>query len=777
MKTMTNDDFYQEESNFNFQKLFYRALRFWYVIPICLLITSVFTYYNYKSTAPQYKVSARLLISGNQGEMPTIGSGEGALPGINIGVYNSVDNQLIILTSSRQIEKTLLNLDFFVSYYEDETFLETEIYQETPFLVVLETPVKQLVYQKYKLNFIDEKTYVLTKEEDKDFRSEHRFFEKVQLEGNTFSVIPNDKKIDGSNYVARSFALSINPLELLIKRFKSRVIIDGLQRGSSIYEVSIEVNNVEKGLDFINELAQNSVNYTLEKKNQIANNTIKFIESQLVGVGDSLSVARSVLENFRSRNEMMDISMQGQIIIDKTQNLQEEKSSLQSQLDYYNYLVDYMQSDQDILNLLPPSAYGVNNVMISQMITELSSLNAEKEGLQFNSKIENPNIARISRRMETLKRSIEQQAQSNVQSTDYSIKELDNRLMNLSKDIRRLPKTEQVLLDIERKFQSTDRMYSYLMERRSDAQLAKAANTPDNEIVEYATELGRVKPDRKRFVIIIVFLGIIFPIVVVFLIIYSNNKILDKEDLESRTNLPIIGIVPSIQRSKETMQSILNPRSALSESIRTIRTSLEFYSSSDKCKTILITSGLPGEGKSLSAVNLAASYAQLGKKTLLIDFDMRRPTIDSVLNIKVNGTGLSRHLSSQIIGSDKHLIETTEFSNLDVIPSGEIPPNPAELIAGEQTRNLISELRHLYDTIVIDSPPIGLVTDATLLNQFADVTILVTRHNVTPKPMLENLLKEEKVKSLNKLCLLLNDLPITKRAYNSYSYSGKYYEQ
>ena len=598
----------------------------------------------------------------------------------------------------------------------------------------------------------------------------------MQLDNNVFSVIPNEEKIAESQYLSKDYTFQINPLSYLIKYYQSRVRISNLQRGSSIYEVSLEVNNVDKGKDFINQLAQNSVNYTLDKKNQIANNTIKFIESQLIGVGDSLSVAKSVLENFRARNEMMDVSMQGQLIIEKTQNLQEEKNRLQSQLDYYNYLVDYMQGDQNVLNLLPPSAYGVENVMLNQMITELGTLNAEKEGLQFNSKIENPNVARISRRIETLKKTIKQQAQSNIESTSASMNEVDKRLVDLSRDIRRLPKTEQVLLEIERKFQSTDRMYSYLMERRSDAQLAKAANTPDNEIVENASYTGKVKPDRNRFIIIIVILGIFLPSVIIFLIVYTNNKVLDREDLESRTNIPIIGIVPKVQKGKQVLDGIMNPRSALSESIRTIRTALEFYSSNDNCKCILISSGLPGEGKSLTSVNIAASYAQLGKKTLLIDFDMRRPTLNKVLNIKPNGIGLSRHLSNHIKEKDNHLIESTEFTNLEVIPSGEIPPNPAELIASEQTKNLMLELRRLYDIIVIDSPPIGLVTDAALLQPFSDVTILVTRHNVTPKPMLDNLLRENKIKNTTNLCLLLNDLPITKRAYNSYSYSGKYYE-
>nr|WP_319398887.1 polysaccharide biosynthesis tyrosine autokinase [uncultured Carboxylicivirga sp.] len=769
-----SESFQQDEKSFDFWKIILRALRYWYILPICLVITLAAVFYLYKSTVPLYKVNAQLLISGDQKEVPTIGSAEGALPGINIGAYSNIENQLVILTSTKQIEKTLANLDFQISYFEDETFYKREIYKESPFVIKLETPKSDVVYQHYNINFIDEKTFELTKEKNADFKSRHVFFEKINLDGNEFAIIPNEDKIGSSNYRSKQYSFTINSEFYLISNFKSRVSINNFHRGSSVFDISLDVNNVQKGKDFINELARNSVNYTLEKKNQVANNTIRFIESQLIGVGDSLSVAKSVLENFRSRNEMMDVSAQGQMIIDKTQELQVEKNLLQTQLDYFNYLVDYMKGDQDVLNLLPPSAYGVENPMIGQMITELSTLNAEKEGLQFNSKIENPNVARIARRMDVLKRSIEQQAQSNIQSTNKAINGVDQRLMALSRDIRRLPKQEQKLLDIERKFQTTDKMYTYLIERRSDAQLAKAANTPDNEVVEYARAAGIVKPNMKTFLIMVVFFGVFLPFGIIFLIVMTNNKILDREDLESKTQIPLIGVVPRWSKSEDILNGMLNPRSSISETIRSIRTSLEFYPTNGGARKILLTSGLPGEGKSITSVNIAISYAQLGKKTLLIDFDMRRPTIDKVLRIKSNGTGLSRHLSST--DKDMHLIETTEYPNLDVIPAGVTPPNPAELIARDRTNTLLEELDRLYEVIVIDSPPIGLVTDAALLQKYADLTIFVTRHNHTPKAMLFNLLRDSKVAKIKNLCLLLNDLPVTKRAYNSYAYSGKYYD-
>jgi len=776
MSTAYNEESLYTEKSVDYKKIFFRALRYWYIVAIFLVLGTGGGIYLYKTTLPLHQISTLLLISDNQGQQPTIGSEEGALPGINLGSINNVDNQLIIITSAKQIEKTLNQLDFTVSYYQKDLFLTKEIYKNSPFKVVPDTTAIDLKNGHFHLEFISEKEFYLAIEGNEEFKEKHSFFERIDIPGYAFSVLPASEELDPSDYVNEKYSFRFNTLNWLIKHYKRKVNIIPVKKGSSIYEISLQENNIKKGKDFLNQLAKNSVNYTLEKKNQIANNTITFIEKQLVGVGDSLSEAKNVLEKFRSRNEMMDISMQGQIIIQQSQELENQKTNLTKQLDYYNYLSEYIQSNQDVLNLLPPSAQGIENPVLNQMIGELSNLNAEKSSLQFNSKIENPSIARINRRITTLKNSILQQTQSNIITTSNSISDLNTRLLQLSSQIRRLPKTEQALFDIERKFQTTDKMYTYLMERRSEAQLAKASNMPDNDIIEVSATRGQVIPDPRRIIILIILIGIFIPSIIIFLIIYLNNKILDKDDLENITQLPFIGTIPVKSKKELGLVTVHQPRSILAESVRSIRTAIDFYPITSNSRTILVTSSLPGEGKSFCAVNLAASYAQLGKKTVLIGFDLRKPTINNFLNLKMNGHGLSRFLVKDHDLTNNHIIEATEIPSLEVIPTGEIPPNPVELIAGPQTQTLLKELKQLYDIIIIDTPPIGLVTDAQLLARHADINLLVTRHNITPKPLLEQLLNDQKIKNMKNLCLLLNGLPASQRGYNyNYGYGSDYY--
>lgn len=761
------------ETPVNLSKIFYRALHYWYYLPIFLAISLTSAYFIYKSTVPKFQISSKLLISDEQEQTPAIGSTEAALPGINLGSNSNVENQLIILKSSQQIEKTLKQLDFTISYFKKDAFKEVEIYKRSPFYIKLDTSGIQLPDVKYDIEFVSKDEFIISRSKGESLSKKHKFFEQIKIDNLSFSIIPKEttQQIDLTDL---TFSFQINPLEQLIVYYQKKIIISDITTDASIFEISLIENNVQKGMDFINKLSENSVAYTLEKKNQIAINTIQFIESQLIDISDSLNMTKNMLENFRSRNEMMDISMQGQMIIDKTEALEVEKNIITRQLDYYKYLENFLESNQNILNLLPPSVQGVENIIVEQLVSELAVMNADKQSLQFNSKEGNPTISRINRQIDGQKQTILQQAKSNIVSTQEDLDDVNRRLIQLSSEIRKLPQKEQVSLDIEQKFQSTDRMHTYLMERRSEAQLAKASNTPDNEIIEPARLIRQTQPNPKQLGILVILIGIFIPFIIIFLAIYTNNKILDKDDLLSMTTHPIIGVIPHLKSN--LMIDNDSPHTLLSESVRSIRTSLDFFPIPDNPKCILVTSGLPNEGKSLSAINLAISYAQLGKKTVIIDFDMRRPTIHKLMNIENNGYGLSSFLAHHNLNNTSNLIHSSKIHRMEVITSVEIPPNPAELIAGEHAALLINELKKLYEIIIIDSPPIGLVTDAVLLSRYSDINILVTRHNQTPKPMLTNLLRDPKIQSINNLCLLLNDLPVTQRAYNNYSYSSKYYK-
>ncbi len=770
-----NLDIYQNKP-FDLKKTLFRAFQYWYYIPIFLILSLAIAIYNYKITPPKYKISALLLISPQDNGRESTRPDDLNLSGISLGAQNTVENQLIILTSSEQIKKILRQLDFTVSYYKEQIFKKIETYKDSPFKVVSDSSITNLYGKTFKVEFISENEFYLTIEGNDDFRKRGKFFEKIITPGFAFSIVPVKEIIKNKDYIGNTYYFRFNSLDYLTSKYKNNITIN--QRGkSSIYEISVTEKNIQKGKDFLNKLIQNSVDYTLEKKNMIANNTIKFIDNQLIGVSDSLSKAKNVLEQFRSQNKVMDVSMQGQMIIQQSQELESKRHEVSQQLDYYNYLLDYINNNRDKEeDLTPPSSQNVTDPLLSRLISELSTLNAEKASLLFNSSEENPNVTRINRRIKTIKNSIVENTKNLIVTTQRRLDDIDKRLMKLSYEIRKLPKTEQMLADIQRKFEMNDELHTHLLEKRANAQLAKAANMPDNEIIEYASFSRMESPNIINSAIIVLLVGLFLPSAIIFLIVYFNDKIQDKDDLEG-INKPIVGVIP-LQKNKG-LEIINNPRSAIAEAFRSIRTSLEFYSVDDNCKTILVTSSIPGEGKSFCSASLAVSYAQLGKKTILLEMDMRKPSLSKTLNLKPEKAGiLSKFLTNTKEINKNGLIQRTHINNLDIILVGEIPPNPVELIAGEKTNILFDQLKQLYDIIILDTPPVGLVTDAILISKYADINLLVTRHNVTPIKTIREILEDDNIQNMKNLNIIINALPIKKRGYSyryGYGVKSKYY--
>ncbi|WP_026474944.1 GumC family protein [Alkaliflexus imshenetskii] len=762
------------ERNIDFKKLFFKILRYWYIYPVFILIALIAAFASYKTTVPLYRISVQLLISDAGEAAPRVGVGDNALPGISLGNQSHMENQLIILTSRRQIERTLRQLDFEVSYFRESIFRPQEIYNYSPFRVIIDSSEVKPTDLAFKIKFLSRDQFLLTWENGGEFSRKVNFFEKVNHPRFSFTIVPIEENIPGSNYHENTYSFTINNIRRMAGQYQSKISMRRVQFGASIVELSIMENNIQKGVDFLNKLANNSVNYTLDRKNQIALNTIDFIEKQLIGVADSLGAAENILEDFRSRNQVMDVSYQGQMIISQSQDLENQRAGILAKMDYYNYLIDYIQNNRDVKNIIAPSSMGIEDPILSQLIGQLSALNAEKSALLFNATTDNPNITRINASIENLKVSIIETIRSVIATTNLTLNDVNNRLYNLSLEIQKLPKTEQRLLNIQRTREMNNETYTFLLTKLTEAQLAKAANMPDNEIVEEAISRGKVVPNTKQYLLMILIIGLLIPSVIIFMIIFLNNKVQEVEDVKEISDLPIIGQIPLHKTLSKENKHANQANTMLAEAFRNVRTSLGYYATDKKSKTILLTSTLPSEGKSFCALNLARSFAHLNKKTILVEFDLRRPSLAKQAKISVNGHGLSSYISGKESDLGTIIFKDSSQANLHIIFAGSIPPNPAELIAKQGTIQFIEQLQEDYDIVILDTPPIGLVADAHLLVPYADVNILVVRHNTTPKPILTMNLKDEKSKNIPHLSILMNGIPFHRKEYSyNYGYNVK----
>lgn len=793
-----NEDIFQ--STTNYKSLIYKILdnkSYFFISAILFLVAAFF--FN-KFSPDIYKNKTSLLI--NEKSENSLLSSEEFLQSLNTtGNKKNIENEIGSLKSFSLINKTLMDLGLEISYFSEQnaffgnttpgSFLNIakEYYKETPFNVLLDKSQTQPLYLKFYITFLPDNKFRLQAEGkdvilynyvdnnilssiplykiDKVFQfgesiTEKYFSFKVSIKENSNAELFKDK----------AMFFYFNHPEYLTLEYQSNLEIEPVSPTASLLNISLSGGHPEKITEFLTNYTAGYLDQNLKKKNNYASTTVQFIDNQISDVADSLNLAQSTLQNFRTNNQVIDLSFQGQQIFQKLSQLESERALLVNQKKYYEYLRNYFKENKESTDLLAPSSMNVVDPLLTQLVTQLVTLSSERATYLSSDNMRNPNLATIEVKINNLKKTIQENVNSNLNTLNNSIKEIDYRTSRMSADISGMPKTQLQLLGMERKFKLNDAIFTYLLQKRSEAQIARASNMPDYEIVDPARKVSArvVAPKRMINYIIALFASFLLPFSIIMIRDFFNNKIVDKGDVEAITNKPIIGYIYHNYKKSSTVIADY-PKSSISESFRTVRTNLQIMSRGISKQVILVTSSGSGEGKSFVSTNLASVFALLGKKTVLIGFDLRKPAIYQELGLN-NLIGISSYLSNRAVLED--IIQPTRIENLDFIPAGPVPPNPIELIGSNVTKNLIFKLKEIYDYIIIDTAPIGVVTDAYFLMNYADLNIYIVRQNVTIKEMFGNTLKSLENNKITNLAILLNDVYLKSRAY-AYGYDSKYY--
>jgi capsular exopolysaccharide synthesis family protein len=511
---------------------------------------------------------------------------------------------------------------------------------------------------------------------------------------------------------------------------------------------------------------------TVEKKLITSNNTIRFIENQLVDITDSLQFSEKQLQEFQSSQKVMNVDFHAQQVFSGLEALQNKKAELLIKLKYYEYLKNYLSTNSSGKDLVAPASMGIDEPMLNNLLAELVKDLGERAEMSLNIKKDNPYIASQDQKIASLRKTLTGNISNIINTTTMSIKETDERINTLSEQAGKLPKTQRQLFGYERKFKLNDALYTYLLTKLNEIQITKAALMPDNEVLDEASYRNSIKvsPKSKNAFLLAIFLGLGFPILLIYLFEYISDKIRDLNEIEKLSGFHSLGFV--LRSNLNTNSVVFDfPNSLVAESFRSIRTNLQFVASINKRHTILVTSSTMDEGKSFISLNIAESMALNKKKTILVSFDLRKQLRQTILDLS-NEIGLSNYLS----GNEKleDVILKTKNEYFDVILPGPVPPNPTELIASEETTLLFKTLKETYDYIIIDTPPIGMVSDALLLLSHSDVNIYTVRHNTTSRRQLEQLsssLRKKEVKNFN---VIVNDIYIPQKRYGHYGFSYGY---
>ncbi|MBK7172700.1 MAG: polysaccharide biosynthesis tyrosine autokinase [Bacteroidales bacterium] len=771
-----------EENDFN--TILRMVLRNYYLFIISIVIALGLGFLKNRYSIPVYQITSSLLIKEDSKQ----GGGGNVNDFLNSSLFGknqNFQNELWVLQSTPVFEQTIKNLDLSVSIFKKEKLQDFDMYKSAPFRVLFVRDHVQPIGVRLQIEFFKGGGFLIkgesefvsfynyasgqykTQKANWKFQQYGKFGKLIENQDLSFIIELDSTKAIPDNET-KLYSFQFQDLNGLAQAYKSMFAFDVIDKKATVIKVSLLTQSVDKGIDLVNELMNVYSTQNLNRKNHIASITIDYIEKQLGEISDSLSMTEDNLQRFRSSNQLLDVEEQATGISAQYMNLQNQKAELMGQKRYYEYVADYLAKNDDVSKMIVPASYGIQDQILNNLMSELISAQAQRSNLIDNKQERNPLVKKLDIQIANIKKTISDNISAVRQTTNISIDEMNKRISRIEGQISNLPKTQRQLGGIERKYRLNDAIYNYLLEKRAEAKITKASNLPDDIIIEPALNNGPVSPNTKKIYMLALIIGIGLPLSFLFIKNALNDRLDPQDNIERLTDAPVVGKI--MHNNKKTNNIMFEyPTSNIAESFRALRTNLDFYLKGGNKKVILVTSSIEGEGKSFNALNIAMSYAQLGKKTILLDFDLRKQS--NYFNKKEgeSSDGISSYLIKMVTLKD--IILKTPHENLDYINSGPIPPNPAELIAMDETKNMIHYLQEKYDYIIIDSPPLAQVTDGFLLIDHADIKVIVSRYLYSRKKIFTLILKDLRQKKVENVCIVLND---NKSNMDQYGYGYGY---
>lgn len=760
-----SDKLQKHESGINPLIILTLITKNWYYFAASFFIALLIARLYLTHTMPTYRVSSTILIN-EENENPAMNN-EQILQGLGLpGGLKKIGNQIMVLSSRSMTEKAVNELPFEIEYYHKTVRNILPIYPEIPFEVKSDGQNTLPTDTEFSVINLGNKNFSLNSEsEGYVFHKQGVFGEPFEIPGGRISIeLKNIEWFKKSKENKLYFV--IYSRTNLVNYFHRRLSVELLSQQGSVIRISITGSNKFKDVEFLNKLSEVFQKNSLDKKNEEAIRRIQFIDDQLIGISDSLMTTENKLQQFRSSHRVMDLSAQGEAIITQAASLESVRNRLNLEADYYSYLSDYLSKDASNEAPIVPITMGITDPGLTRLVSELADLQSQlsSRGAGAMNPLQNLLVQRTQNAKEALRETLNGLKRAN----SLALADNQRQISKLNSQASTLPATERQLLGIERKFKLNDELYTFLLETRAEQHMQKASNMADSEVIDPAdaATAAIISPNPMKSYFAGLFAGFGIPFTIIFLSFLFNKKLKD-EDIEKITEIPIIGKIP--HNSEKTNIVVFDyPNSTLAEAYRSLRMRMQFFTKDAKAPVILVTSSMPGDGKTFTAINLASAYSLLGKKTILLGFDLRKPKIFE--DFKLDN---EKGISTWLIGKDslKEIIKETPYENLSLISAGPIPPNPSELTSLEKTNELINLLKENYDYIVIDTSPIGIVSDTYHLASLADTSLFVVRPKKTLKDLFERTIDEIKTSSIKGVCLIINDIQSDSKQYG---YGEKY---
>lgn len=780
-KKIHNQKQNQHEESFDIGLIIFKIIKYWYLIVISVALALVIAQFVIKFQQPKYRVKATLLIKDEMNDL--------FLQTAQLNTKRNLKNEIGILSSFEMAEKTINNLDFYVSYFKQGRVRLTELYHNTPFLVnfdtnhlqLINTPIDVIILNENEISFSYEiteesKLYnykteqaINTKDNDHQMVTKQIKFNEPYIDKYFSFIVTANNDYSIRNFIQKNYKFQFNTIRSLIQDYKG-VNISQTSSDASIIELSLISPTADKAIAYINKMCDIYLQTDLEKLNQKSKKTIQFIDYQLSELQDSIGIIQKELQNIRSDN-LFDISAEAANASQKLEALKESKAQMVVQKRYYDYLETYLNKESgEITDIITPTAIGIQDQMLNTAVSEFNKLVFELQSSRSMTSPSNPKFKALEDRVLLAKNGLKEMLNNLKNINSIGINDIDKRITAIQNEINKFPFAEGLLKNVERDYSVNDQVYTYLKQKRAEAAITLASNTSNHRVIDYARFGQKVSPKANLILMGALTAGLLLPVLLILLLDKLNTKIINRGDIETATNVPIIGFIVHNTKQNDEIGVLNRPNSNVAESFRAIRTNLQYFHTDPDHKSIAITSTVSGEGKTFCSISLASIYALSGNKTVLLSSDLRKPKVFNIFEIENAKIGLSSYLIGKNTIDDIIFKSTSE--TLDIIPSGPVPPNPTELLERPAMKALMDELHKRYDYIIIDTSPVGLVADALNIMKLVDTTLFIIRQNYSNKSsvvMLNDIVTMTKQENIG---IVINDVNVEKRGYG-YGY-GKY---
>lgn len=756
----------------NIREIANKYLRKWYWFVISFFVFLSIGYFYLKVTVPTFKVQTTILL---RKEDNNLGFSEMAIlesMGVS-GSSKEVEDEIQVLKSMTLMKNVIKDLSIETEYFEKKGMRYEDTYPELPIQLIVPTYFNDTVKEQiefrisptskgYKIKYISgifKETLIVT-----------NLKAPIKTAKGQFSFKLGSKFKKNTNYKIISY-----PTRLLTDVYQKNVIISAVNKKSNAISINTIAANVYKAKSVLDKLIELYNLDAVLDKNMIATNTKKFVDERLELIKNELLNEELNVENYKKENNLTNLSSEAGLYLQTSSEYNKKLAEIETQINLTNYIERHIKDNRNQYSMIPANL-GLEDNSLVNAISSYNLAILERMKLLRTTNNENPVITQMEQQLKSLRENILMSI-SNVQDGLTIAKNgLKSKEAQFAGKINKVPTQERKYLEIKRQQEIKQNLYIFLLQKREENALSLASAVPTAKTLDTAySSIEPISPKTIIVLVLILVFTLLFPIGIIYIQDLLNNKIVDRKELKRLINAPYLG---SIGINKEENKVVVREgkTSAIVEMFRMLRTNLQFMLGGKKSPVILVTSSIGGEGKSFTAINLAMSFALLNKKTVLIGLDIRKPVLGEYMHIAKN-KGISLYLSDPNYNIKDILIPSGASSFLHVIPAGPIPPNPAELLMSNRLEELIEGLKKEFDYIIIDSAPIGVVSDTYLLNRVVDNSVYVSRQGYSPKDVTELINEIYDNHKLNNLGVVLNGVDDVASYGNGYYTTPENYKK